>query len=414
MAVKYYERKVLNEALDRLNTDEILVFVGARQAGKTTILRKIKEYLDSEGLRTFFINLEDIDYLELLNQSPKNLFKLIPLKEEKKIYILIDEVQYLDNPTNFLKFIYDEYAYSIKLIVSGSSAFYIDKKFKDSLAGRKKVFHVNTLSLDEMLLFKGRDDLRKIFLDTVNRDNLSISHLTVPVRRELIKYIDEYMVYGGYPKVVLEDEDRKAEALEELAYSYIKKDVLESRVRHTDKFYVMLKVISAQIGGLLNINELSRTIRLSTTAVEHSVYIMKKSFHIVTVPPLYRNMRKELTKMHKVYFHDLGLRNFFVKNFQPVDIRQDVGQLYENFVYRLLIDQWGAENIRFWRTQTGQEVDFIVDGKIAYEVKFNGNNFRPSKYTAFMDNYRDIKFHLIYRKGEIKPAIKDSIGFMQI
>ena len=144
-----HKRNLYYKCLEHLKRDEITIITGARQVGKTTILKQIKSHLAGKGLPAFYINLEDPDYLQLLNEHPKNIFRLYSLPKNQKIYFLVDEVQYLENPTNFLKYLYDESSKDInllrdkvsngtKLIVSGSSAFYMDIKFKDSLAGRKK------------------------------------------------------------------------------------------------------------------------------------------------------------------------------------------------------------------------------------------------------------------------------------
>jgi len=149
-------RDVTIKALKYLDIEDILIFVGSRQAGKTTILKQIQTELKTTDKTSFFLNLEDPEYLDLLNKHPRNLLKIFSFdfSSNKKTFVFIDEIQYLKNPSNFLKFIFDEYKENIKLIVSGSSAFYIDKRFKDSLAGRKKIFNVYTLSFKEFLRFK--------------------------------------------------------------------------------------------------------------------------------------------------------------------------------------------------------------------------------------------------------------------
>ena len=145
-----------------MQNNEVTIITGARQVGKTTIHKQIENYLTEKGLPCFYINLEDPDYLHLLNDHPRNIFNLLSVPKNQKIYFLVDEVQYLDNPSNFLKYLYDEFSKRIKLIVSGSSAFYMDTKFKDSLAGRKKIFILYTLSLDEFLKFNNKQHLARL------------------------------------------------------------------------------------------------------------------------------------------------------------------------------------------------------------------------------------------------------------
>lgn len=365
--------------------DEVVLMVGARQSGKTTILRQLEQVLKQDGQAYHFLNLEDPDYLSLLNQSPKNLFQIFPFDLKRRTFLLVDEVQYLNNPTNFLKYFYDQYRGRIKIIATGSSAFYLDKKFKDSLAGRKRLYYVLTLSFREFLRFKN-----ELELSTKN-----LTKLTLTEKEKTQLYYQEYLLFGGYPQVVLTDLDKKEKLLEELVYSYIKKDVFESNIRQDDVFYRLLKILASQVGNLINASELASTLSVSKTAVDKYLYVMQKSFHLRLVKPFFTNLRKELTKMPKVYFLDLGLRNFLMRNFQPYHDRQDKGPLLENACYRQLLEGHDFEDISFWRTASGNEVDFVVRGKKAFEVKVQPEKFRASKYKTFFKNYPEIKLSLI-------------------
>ncbi|MDD2871647.1 MAG: AAA family ATPase [Candidatus Gracilibacteria bacterium] len=382
-----FNRLIEQEIIKYIDNDKILLLLGARQVGKTSIIKNLKSYLEKEGIVSNYINLENPDFLNLLNEHPENLFKIVGKSESKKI-IFIDEVQYLKNPSNFLKYIYDEYKGNIKLIVSGSSAFYIDKNFKDSLAGRKKIFYINTLNFEEFLIFKGQEHLIKY---------LKEKNVLLIDKNDLYYYYYEYITYGGYPDVVLEDDfEEKRNLLEEIGLSYIKKDILEAGVEYEDKYYFILKILSSQVGSLLNLNEISNTINLNVVTVEKYIYIMKKSFHIATITPFYQNIRKELTKMQKVYFYDLGLRNYFLNNFDSFDYRIDKGALFENIVFRNFLNKYKVTDLKFWRTQNKNEVDFIIEkDKKAYEVKVNKAKFDIKKYKLFLENYPDFKLELI-------------------
>jgi len=393
-------RDITIKAQKDLKQDEIFLFIGARQAGKTTILKQLEDFLKKQGEICYFLRLEDPDYLKLLNESPKNLFKIFPIDLSKKSFVFIDEIQYLDNPSNFLKYFYDEYAGKIKLLVSGSSAFYIDQKFKDSLAGRKKIFNVLTLSFREFLRFKEENDLLK----------KNFSSLTLSEIEKISIYFREFIIYGGYPRVVLSKVDQKKEVLQELAYSYIKKDILESNVRQDEIFYKMFKILSSQIGNLFNASELASTLGVSKSSIDNYIYIMQKSFHIRLVRPFFKKVRKEMIKMPKVYFLDLGLRNFFTGNFDLFDIRNDKGMLLENIVYRQLIDNIDFDEVRFWRTIQGDEIDFVVENN-AFEIKTSLSNFRIKKYKRFLENYPEMKLSVVVLdsdKNEIDnfPVIK--------
>lgn len=368
-----------------LDRDEILLIIGARQSGKTTLLHQIEDILKEQNQTSYFLNLEDPDYLSLLNRSPKNLFKIFSFDLTQKTFVLIDEVQYLDNPSNFLKYFYDEHQDKIKIIATGSSAFYLDKKFKDSLVGRKRIFHLFTLSFREFLRFKNEEHLsQKDFKD-----------LSLQEREKIILYYQEYLVFGGYPRVVLAPLKEKEEILRDVAYSYIKKDIYEANIRQDEVFYKLFKILASQVGNLVNSSEIASTLGTSKTAVDNYLYVMQKSFHIRLINPFFRNLRKELTKMPKVYFLDLGLRNFFIKNFKVFNEREDKGPLLENALFRQLMEKYEFDEIRFWRTIQKQEVDFVIDEKMAFEVKVQPNKFKEKNYRAFLENYPQMKFSIV-------------------
>ena len=132
---------------------------------------------------------------------------------------------------------------------------------------------------------------------------------------------------------------------------------------------------------------------------------MVKSFHICLVRPFFKNLRKELTKMPKIYFMDLGLKNFFLKNFEPIQERENPGPAYENLIFRQFIERTSAEDVKFWRTQSGNEVDFILNNKIAYEVKYNISNFSSAKYKVFLNCYKSFIFNVAYHAGSPKECI---------
>lgn len=368
-----------------INNDEIILVVGPRQAGKTTILHQIEDFIKEKNDTVHFLNLEDYEYLALLKESPKNLFKIFPFDLKKKTYVLIDEVQYLDNPTNFLKYFYDEYRGRIKIITTGSSAFYLDRRFKDSLVGRKKIFRLLTLSFKEFLRFKNEEDLIK-----QNFNKISLSE-----KKKINSYYREYLIYGGYPKVVLSDLSQKKEVLEDLAYSYIKKDIFEANIKQEEVFYNLMRILSSQIGNLVNSSEIASTLRVSRSTIEDYLSLMERSFHIRLIHPFYKNLRKEITKMPKVYFLDLGLRNFLLKNLDQFDLRKDKGQILENVLYRELLEKYNFSEIKFWRTIQKHEVDFIIREEIAYEVKVNSGKFNKNRYKKFIETYPEIEFNVV-------------------
>ncbi len=386
-----YNRDIIAKIKKVLPRNEFIILTGARQTGKTSILIMLKNYLEKKGKQCHYFNLENTEYLKLFNKHPFNIFELIPKSKAKQI-IFIDEIQYLDNPTNFLKLLYDEKRSKIKIIASGSSSFYLDKKFKDSLVGRKFLFEVYPLNFNEFLIFKKEEELIKEY-----RKNKKLS---VYYQKKLSEQWKTYLIFGGYPKVALaKDESAKKIMLEEIGSSYIKKDVVDAGIKNTDKYFSLLKILAGQTGELVNSHELSKTLQMANKTIEEYLYVIKKSYQAAFIKPFYSNIRKELTKMPKIYFYDFGLRNFFLNDYQQIEKRNDRGAYLENIVFKKFLKQTDSlDKIKFWRTQDKNEVDFIIENK-AFEVKFNQASFRASKYKKFKQKYPEIELRLIAYKG---------------
>ncbi len=373
--------------LKHLSKKEFTVLIGPRQIGKSTMLKQLHEDLKQTGEITYFLNLDRKDILDDLNLNPENLFKICPLNPNKKIIVFIDEIQYLDDATNFLKLLFDEYSTRLKIVATGSSAFYIDKQFNDSLMGRKKIFQMGTLDFEEFLLFKGRNDLVAEVTDLKTKKKSSSIHSNL-----LWSYMDEFVNYGGYPAVVLENSiDEKIELLREIRDSSVNRYLLEIGKTDEKKFYRFLMLLSSQSGNMLNVSEVSNTLRMSVATVDNYLYVLQKCFHITLVKPFYNNLRKELTKMPKVYINDLGLRNILINYFSPIEQRADKGLLLENFCFRVLSERYEQDQIKYWRTTDGNEVDFVIETQylkgFAVEVKFNEQEAKPSKFKKFIATY---------------------------
>lgn len=380
-----YPRDIFSPIKKALTKDEFIILTGARQTGKTSLLMMLKENLEKKGQDCHYFNLENPSYLELLNKHPYNIFELIPDSKYKQ-NIFIDEIQYLNNPTNFLKLLYDEKRKQIKIIASGSSAFYIDKKFKNSLVGRKLLFEIYPLNFNEFLVFKQQKELLK-------QKNKKIS---VYYREKLLKLWNEYLIYGGYPKVVLTESNNYREIiLEDIVSSYIKKDISEAGIKNTDKYFAFLRILASQTGELLNSQELANTLGIAHKTVEEYLYVMKKSYQIAFIKPFYKNLRKELTKMPKIYFYDLGLRNWLLGNFNSINKRTDKGMYLENIIFKeFLRTIKNINKIKFWRTQNKKEIDFVIESR-AFEIKFSSKEINKKKYKQFSDSYPDINLEFL-------------------
>jgi len=384
------KRKLYLKLLQHLPKKEFTIITGARQTGKTTLLAELRAYCQGNNIPEIFINLENKTLLAELDSNPINLLGYLPTQDKKTI-VFLDEIQYLSDPSNFLKLIYDEYSHLIKIVASGSSAFYIDKKFKDSLAGRKRIFHLMTCDFEDFLLLQGKDDLWNEILRI--RDQPNAKSLKIDLLR--LEW-EGYMLYGGYPAVVTEPVvSEKIEILKEIRDSFIKRDIIESGVQNELVFYQLFKILASQTGQLININELGNTLKVRNETIQNYLEIMEKCFHICLIKPFFANIRKELVKMPKGYLLDTGLRNSLINNFTPINERLDKGELWEQTVFKLLVDRFGLDNLRFWRTTSGNEIDFVLpyeNPPLAIEAKFDVKMAKIKKYQLFLATYPNYKF----------------------
>jgi predicted AAA+ superfamily ATPase len=403
-------REQIIEALKKhLSDKRHSILIGARQVGKTTVVKQLANYLKEQKKKVYYLTFEDPEILAAINSHPEKIFDYTfhpdGLKAKERVYIIIDEVQYAANPTNFLKLLYDKYETKVKIIATGSSAFYINRDFKDSLAGRKKIFELYTLSFTEFLQFKKAEDLLAEYYQMQKR--LTYKSLK---EKQLRLLFNEYLTYGAYPAVVLENNIAyKKELLAELVNSYMKKDVMEADVREELKFFNLVKLLSYQTADLVNQHELSNTLKTAVGTIDNYLYLLRKCFHIHLLSPKYGNIRKELTKMPKVYFNDLGMRNYLCNNFDKVEQRHDKGALVENYAYIRLRDLYGLDALHFWRTADGNEVDFIVEENLksgkAYEVKFAESGFKLSKYKKFTEGYPGFTLKPLVYERETNNAL---------
>jgi len=389
--MKLHKRDVFNKIEPYIGDDTIIVLHGARQVGKTHILFYLRDWLSSHGEKVFYYDLEYPDLLEDLNHGPEAFLADLKGKgylEGEKIYALIDEIQYLDTPSPFLKILADHYK-NIHLVVSGSSTFDIKSKFTDSLAGRVLSFEVFPLSFAEFLQFKEE----KYVLSQVSSDS-GLTHL-----KELYK---EFVIYGGYPKVVLNPvEEKKKSYLLQVIDTYIRKDVRDlAKVEDPKKFNNMLYVLASQSGQLLDMAALSRETALSFPTLKKYLVILEETFVCKLVPPYSQSPSVEISKNPKVFFYDSGLQSLlWFKNFQHTIL----GSVFETNIFGELVKKFGREAIRFWRTKARQEIDFIVqqnNAVLPIEVKTNFQGFNSQAIKAFGRKYRTADWKVAGLYGE--------------
>lgn len=387
MEEKIYKRNITESIIKYINSKDIIVIYGARQVGKTFLLKYLmKNYVNKN---VFYFDLELPNLLEICNQGAESVFKYLVQKganEKQKIFLVIDEIQYMDNPTKFLKIIHDHYP-NIKLLVSGSSTFEIKKKFKESLVGRTVNFELYPLSFDEFLIFKDKNY-------KLSKENIKL------INDELVGLAEEYIRFGGYPKIVLENSEEKKQAyLGQIISTYVRKDIRDiGNIKNISSFNKLLELIASQSGQLLNVLEISNTLKINRETVLEYLELLENTFIIKRITPFHKNLRSELSKNPKVFFLDTGMMHLlWLKEFPKIVL----GNSFETFVFLELMKS--NKKINFWRTTNRQEVDFIVKNKKLYaiEVKYNFSNLDNRTLRFFSEKYK-CKTVTVGLKGEKK------------
>lgn len=390
---KIYKREIINEILKYLYEKEVIILYGARQVGKTFILYWLRNFLQEKKEQVYWLDLEERRYLETLNQGPENLKKLL-LEEgfnlEKRIFVLIDEIQYLKNPTNFLKLVSDHYR-NFKLIVSGSSTFEIKKKIEKALVGRALIFEIFGLSFEEFLIFKEYQKPTEPVLTKIKEE-------------ELKELFTEFVLYGSYPKIsLISEKEKKEKYLWQIIDTYLKKDIRDfAEIKEVEKFNKLLEILASQTGRLLNIEELSNTCRLAKQTVEKYLFILENTYVIRLVKPFFKNLRSELFKTPKIYFYDSGLTHLlWLKVISP----EVLGEIFETVIFSELVKNFGKELVNFWRTKDKKEIDFILKYKneiIPIETKVNFAAFSKRPIDYFLKKYKIRQYYFVGLKGN-KP-----------
>jgi hypothetical protein len=351
----YVERDLASKIKQYLSAPEIIAVVGARQAGKTTLLKHLQAGIQDSSFLTF----EDIEIRELFDLDIKSFIELY-IKPARVIFI--DEFQYSKRGGQGLKFIYDTLP-GRKLIISGSSSLDLTIKAVKHLTGRILSFTLYPFSFREVLRSKD-ERLSKLFEST-----LEFRPIEPPLLQRLQKYFQEFIVYGGYPRVATaQNDEEKRDILRNIFQIYLLRDVKDVLGLVDDyKILSLVKALALQAGQAISYDELSNLTQQNTPAVKRQINFLEKTYIASFLRPYFRNKRTELVKNPKAYFLDTGLRNAVIKDFKSVNERQDKGALYENCVFSELLKK--DRQVKYWRTKSKAEVDFVVDDRIPLEVK---------------------------------------------
>lgn len=352
---------------DKLFKGKVIVLLGARQVGKTTLLKQIL----TKNEEVLWLNGDEMQVQNLFNNASAD--RLLSEFGNNKIVIL-DEAQRIKDIGLRLKLLADSDS-DIQVIATGSSSFDLANKVNEPLTGRKWEYRMFPLSFGEMVAHHGK--------------------------MKEMRMLPRRIVYGYYPEVVMND-GNEVEILKLLTDAYLYKDILSwENIKHPDKLQTLLRALAYQVGSQVSFNELSQMCSLDNKTVERYVTLLEQCYIIFRLPSFSRNLRHELKSSRKIYFYDNGIRNALIADFNAPEIRQDIGALWENFVIaeRMKCNEYHRRwvNSYFWRTKQQQEVDYLEEGggKLsAYEIKWNPRT-KASLTKTFAEAYPNTELEVI-------------------
>lgn len=363
--------------------DFALVLLGARQVGKTTLLKRLfpnAKYLllDEDPVKKSLETYSLASYKQILGDSKQ---------------IILDELHLLSDPGRAVKIIYDQMP-SVQIVVTGSSALHIKNKTGESMAGRAITYKLYPLTFSEFLFQNNVvDKIDSILLEKILENNEGVNVKTF----DQSSLLESLLLYGSYPTMINIPEDRKY--LSDLAETAIFKDIIElNLIDNRKKAKELLKLLAYQIGNLISYSEISRKIGLNINTVQKYIEIFEESFLLYRVYPFSKNKRSEIAKAPKIYFWDLGIRNALIKNFDSLNVRSDYGAMFENFIInevKKLIDYENLDyEVNYWRLKSGSEVDLVLSTHkeiIGCEIKTKKSSLTP----AFVRRYPEAKTHVV-------------------
>ncbi len=361
---RYLEKSVKKEIFKW----KIIIIYWPRQVWKTTLVKKIlKDYKKS----WLYLNCDEIDIRSVLQDKTSTVIKEFLWN---KTFVIIDEAQRVKNIWLTLKLIHDTFP-EIQLIATGSSSFELANEVNEPLTWRKREFFMYPISFLEL-----NEKYSKI---------------------ELSRVLENRVIYWMYPDILNSDGESVIKNLKSLSESYLFKDIMNFwKIKKSDFLIKLLQALSLQIWKEISYSELSRLLWIDKKTVENYINILEKAFIIFRLSSLSRNIRSELKRSKKVYFYDLWVRNAIINNFNPLNLRNDKWDLFENFliVERLKYNSKNElnKNIYFWRTTSQKEIDYIEECNWLihwYEFKFTWNNYK--KHKEFIKNYKNSEITLI-------------------
>lgn len=406
-------RNLLEEIKPFLKRNEFLSIVGPRQSGKTTFLEILQDYLvkkervNKESIK--IVTFEDRTVLRQFEDNPIAFVRSYRLFENGNMtYLMLDEFQYAKEGGQKLKLIYDTVK-NIKIIVSGSSSLEIKAQTGKYMVGRILTFHLYPFDFGEFLRSKNKR-LEKIYQENsehvwhwLTGKRTTLMRGADVFNAEMLKLYEQYCLWGGYPAVVLSKTDKeRLKVLGDIYNNYVLKDIKGLLELATDKnLHLLAQYLATQTSNIIVYHNLGQAALLDFRQLKKHLNILKETYICQPVPPFFTNRQKELTKNPKIYFFDLGFRNFLIENMNALEKRSDAGAIVENVVFSRLNSVYGDDQrINFWRTKAGAEVDFVLhrgDVVVPIEVKFSpfAEAKVPRGLASFIDYFKPGKALLL-------------------
>lgn len=377
-------RKTLKKLKNYLSKERIVIILGSRQVGKTTLMKMLQSEIP---IPSHLFSLESPEELEVFNEGCRGLLAKGLLKRDTEFCLMIDEFHYLQEPNRLFKEIYDTYP-KVRILASGSASLEIQQKLKESLAGRKLTLFVYPLDFHEYLQFLQPD--AAVFFEAMDPEGHA-AHSKKIQGKLLEEDFLSFALYGGLPQVVLEEDlELKKLRLQEIFSTYIQKDI-KGILKNIEiaPFNQLIQLVASQTGNLLNIAELSNTLNLKRHQVVYYLEVLQETFVNFLLKPYTTNKRKEVSKTPKTFFYDNGIRNQILKHFAPIPLRSDGGALLENAIFMELKKNLPvSQDLSYWRTKNKTEVDFVLrvnERLFPIEVKAGKETAIPPNLRSFAE-----------------------------
>jgi len=383
---QYLKRKLFKELKKWINRKEILAIKGPRQAGKTTLLNMLEQWLKQEKKvnpnNIIFLTFENHDILEKFSKDASGVIKSFIGKNKKEtFYFLIDEFHYLKHGGQILKLLYDTFD-NIKFIITGSSSLELISKTAKFLVGRIFFLNLWPFDFEEFLQTKSKQ-LNNVYQEKSEQiKNFIYNSKSFVAPKEDIfaedfeKIFEQYSLWGGYPEVLkTPNEETRKIILKNIYNTYIKKDIIE--LLKTTDYSTLNKLISLlaiQTGNLIKYDSLINDSSSYFEEIKRNLSVLEETFIVSALKPYFTNKTNEIRKSPKIYFIDTGLRNYIINNFNSLYLRTDNGAIIENAIFSQFKKQNDELEIKYWRTKGGAEVDFIIEKAqeiIPIEVKYS-------------------------------------------